>query len=62
VTDKFGNKILDRTYGGSGGEGVNSIRATSDGGYILGGYSNSPLGFDKNNHPLMAAPITGLSN
>ncbi|MCE3007155.1 MAG: gliding motility-associated C-terminal domain-containing protein [Bacteroidetes bacterium] len=39
--DANGNKQWDRTLGGSGTEGLHSLQQTADGGYILGGESNS---------------------
>jgi len=35
--DNKGNMVWDRTYGGSGGEGVYSLIQTSDGGYAVAG-------------------------
>ncbi len=40
--DAAGNKQWDKLMGGSEGEGVNAIRQTADGGYIVAGYSNTP--------------------
>jgi hypothetical protein len=47
--DASGNKIWDRTYGGAGRgyDGLHAIVATSDGGYLLGGSSDSGAGRDK---------------
>jgi hypothetical protein len=45
--DAFGNKQWDRDFGGTGGDELNSIQQTSDGGYILGGFSASGIGGDK---------------
>jgi hypothetical protein len=39
--DKRGNKIWDRTYGGSGGDQARSLIQTTDGGYALAGYIES---------------------
>jgi hypothetical protein len=39
--DSEGNKIWDRTFGGSRHDGANSIQQTSDGGYIIAGYTLS---------------------
>ncbi len=39
--DSFGNKSWDKTYGGSNGDGARSIQQTSDGGYIVAGYTMS---------------------
>jgi len=38
--DEYGNKIWDKTYGGSGHEGMSLIQS-SDGGYALAGYTTS---------------------
>jgi hypothetical protein len=46
-TDFDGNKIWDKTFGGSSGEILNSIVATPDNGFLIGGQSYSPAGFDK---------------
>lgn len=40
-TDAFGNKIWDRTFGGSGIDRGWSVRQTSDGGYIVVGHTYS---------------------
>ncbi|TPE43039.1 SBBP repeat-containing protein [Pontibacter mangrovi] len=45
--DAKGNKQWDRTYGGDGGDVLQSLQQTSDGGYILGGDSNSGISGDK---------------
>jgi hypothetical protein len=45
--DGSGNKIWDRSFGGSSGEDLWSLRQTSEGGYILGGHSNSAISGDK---------------
>ncbi|UOQ52067.1 T9SS type A sorting domain-containing protein [Hymenobacter cellulosivorans] len=42
-----GNKLWDRSFGGSGADFSFALEATKDGGYIVGGYSNSPLSGDK---------------
>lgn len=42
-----GTKVWDRRFGGTGVETLNSIRQTSDGGYILGGDSESGISGDK---------------
>jgi hypothetical protein len=38
---------MQNTIGGEEGDGLYSLETTSDGGYILGGYSYSPVSFDK---------------
>jgi uncharacterized delta-60 repeat protein len=39
--DENGNKLWEKTYGGSGNDGAYSIQQTSDGGYIVAGGTNS---------------------
>ncbi|RDC66445.1 T9SS type A sorting domain-containing protein [Adhaeribacter pallidiroseus] len=41
-----GTKAWDKTFGGSNNDLLQSVHQTSDGGYILGGFSNSSLGLD----------------
>jgi hypothetical protein len=50
-TDSLGNKQWDKDFGGTEYEGIWSIQQTSDGGYILGGGSNSEIGGDKTQQP-----------
>jgi hypothetical protein len=45
--DSLGNKLWDKDFGGSDVDELYSIQETSDGGYILGGYSYSGMGGDK---------------
>ncbi len=45
--DSTGNIQWQNTIGGSGYDQLYSIQQTSDGGYILGGYSNSGISGDK---------------
>jgi hypothetical protein len=40
-TDEEGGGLWDRTFGGNGEEGCNSVRQTSDNGYILVGFTYS---------------------
>ena len=49
-TDSKGNKLWDKTFGGSGDDHQNlggPLEKTSDGGYILGGTSNSYISGEK---------------
>ncbi|WP_197464065.1 T9SS type A sorting domain-containing protein [Rufibacter sp. DG15C] len=46
-TDSKGVKQWDRTFGGSGEEELRAIVPTVDGGFLLGGSSNSMAGLDK---------------
>lgn len=39
--DRDGNELWQRTYGGEYADLLRSVEATRDGGYLLGGYSNS---------------------
>jgi len=39
--DEDGNKVWEKTYGGSGDDVAYSIQQTSDGGYIVAGYTKS---------------------
>ncbi|MEP7168821.1 MAG: T9SS type A sorting domain-containing protein, partial [Bacteroidota bacterium] len=45
--DSLGNKQWDKDIGGTDGDVLLSSQQTIDGGYILGGYSNSGIGGDK---------------
>ncbi|QNF32127.1 T9SS type A sorting domain-containing protein [Adhaeribacter swui] len=45
--DLYGNKIWDRTYGGSSADDLVSILPTPDGGFLLGGTSFSGIEGDK---------------
>ncbi|PSR55161.1 hypothetical protein AHMF7605_17430 [Adhaeribacter arboris] len=45
--DANGEKIWDRTFGGNGYEHLATVLPTRDGGYILGGYSESGKSGDK---------------
>jgi ELWxxDGT repeat protein len=42
-----GTKIWDRAFGGSGSDYFTAALGTPDGGFLLGGYSNSPSSGDK---------------
>lgn len=46
-TDSLGNQLWDKDFGGIGDDFLYSIQQTSDGGYILGGFSGSPISGDK---------------
>jgi hypothetical protein len=46
-TDSLGNKLWDKRFGGTGVDRLYSLQQTSDGGYILGGYSTSDTSEDK---------------
>jgi len=45
--DSLGNKLWDKRFGGTGYEEFRLLQQTTDGGYILGGFSNSGIGGDK---------------
>ena len=45
--DAQGNKLWDKTYGGTSGDVLYSMVAAPDGGFLLGGYSASDAGFEK---------------
>ena len=45
--DPSGNRIWDRKYGGTGDDVMITIIQTPDQGYLLGGYSNSPVSGNK---------------
>jgi PKD repeat protein len=45
--DALGNKLWDKTYGGNKDDVMTSVYATSDGGFILGGYTSSDSTGDK---------------
>ena len=46
-TDSSGNKQWDKDFGGTTDDELFSLQQTADGGYILGGYSNSGISGDK---------------
>ncbi|CAN5692648.1 hypothetical protein BH11BAC1_BH11BAC1_13700 [soil metagenome] len=46
-TDALGIKQWDKRFGGAGSDYCNFVEQTSDGGYILGGNSDSGIGGDK---------------
>jgi hypothetical protein len=45
--DSTGNKLWDRTFGGTAQEQLTCIQFTDDGGYIIGGFSTSGISGDK---------------
>jgi hypothetical protein len=45
--DANGAKLWDKRFGGSGSDVCNGVTATTDGGYLLAGYSESPADGDK---------------
>lgn len=45
--DSVGNKEWDKTIGGSQGDFLHVVKQTPDGGYILGGFSESSISGDK---------------
>ncbi len=46
-TDANGNKLWDRSFGGTNEEVLFSVQQTHDGGFVLGGYSSSAAGGNK---------------
>ena len=47
MTDTSGNVMWDQTFGGNSSDILNETQKTSDGGYVLGGYSASGISGDK---------------
>jgi len=45
--DADGNKLWDRSFGGTADDQLHHVRQTADGGYILGGISKSPASGNK---------------
>ena len=45
--DSYGNILWDKTFGGNSNDSLNSLIQTNDGGYLLGGSSNSNSSFEK---------------
>ena len=45
--DPAGNKVWDRRFGGTAAESLQDVKETSDGGFILGGWSYSDISGDK---------------
>jgi hypothetical protein len=50
--DADGNKLWEAAYGGSRTDGIESLQQTRDGGFILGGWSYSPVSGNKTEPPL----------
>ena len=48
--DDQGNKLWDKTYGGSSTDFLREIVQTNDGGFLLGGQSRSTISGDKSQH------------
>ncbi len=46
-TDALGTKLWDKDFGGTDQESLSTIFQTADGGYLLGGYTNSGASGDK---------------
>lgn len=45
--DAAGNKLWDKTFGGSGEDDLQAVLETSDGGFLLGAFSASGISLDK---------------
>ena len=45
--DRNGVRLWDADFGGSSNDYLTPVEQTADGGYILGGYSSSPVSGDK---------------
>lgn len=50
--DPSGNKLWDRTFGGSLNEYCQGVLALADGGFLIGGYSLSPADGNKSSAPI----------
>lgn len=48
--DASGNKVWDKTFGGSGADFARDLKVTTDGGYVLTGYTESTGGDVSNYH------------
>lgn len=65
--DALGNKQWDKTYGGNQADNLTVIRQTSDGGFILGGHSDSGISGDKSqpsqgNNDFWIIKLDGIGN
>ena len=45
--DANGNKVWDKTFGGSGNDQIPTVTNSEDDGFLIAGYSNSPISGDK---------------
>ncbi|CAN5563312.1 hypothetical protein BH11BAC2_BH11BAC2_16320 [soil metagenome] len=50
-TDSLGNLLWDKTFGGLQSDNAYAITKTQNGGLLMGGYSESSIGFDKSEAP-----------
>ena len=49
--DGDGNKLWESRYGGSGSDYCRAAVETADGGFLVGGFTNSPVGYDVSKSP-----------
>jgi uncharacterized repeat protein (TIGR01451 family) len=59
--DALGNTVWDTAYGGAADDKAYAVKPTTDGGYIVAGYSNSSNGDVVQNHPGPEAWIVKLN-
>jgi hypothetical protein len=57
-TDAGGNKVWEKTFGGTGDYGGTSVQQTSDGGYVIAGYT-TPYGAEKMDVYLIKTDASG---